>query len=126
MPVEQYSPETLLAAWEALGPSNSMSTELMDFCLAHLNRRLAENAVGPDAASAAKNEGQVDVFAMELPPPSRFQRRNGRSRNESTKSPPGPAMELFSTFNHASKLWSIPCGPQEGETYQQIAACPTY
>jgi hypothetical protein len=117
------SPETFLAAWEALGPSNSMSTELMDFCLAHLNRRLAENTAGPD--EAAKNERQVDVFAMGLPPPSRFQRRHGRSRNESTKSPPGPAMELFCTFNHASNLRSIPCGPQEEETFQQIAVCAT-
>jgi hypothetical protein len=80
--------ETLIAAWQALGSSQTLCDELQNLCLMHLSRmgRIVNAASSSNSTSNQPNTSDQRVFA--LPPPQRFTRR---ARISTSQPPAGPS-----------------------------------
>ncbi len=113
--------ENLIAAWQALGTSQPLCTELQNLCLLHMRRvsRLPHVRTDDNAAIVA-NTSTIEPSPSNrgsgvLLPPQRFARR---ARNSNVAPPVGPfkPVEVAQPVHKPADMeWAnVPDGPTDG------------
>jgi hypothetical protein len=125
MTPESYTRESLLADWQAIGPSQPLTGELQTLLLLYINRTGSASAHGTTDINQqvypTARYGPIPPIQSSAPPPQRFQRR-ARNHHSTPAGPCKPIEEwTWTTINAPSYLESgkgkdswqlaVPTGP---------------
>ena len=92
MSTHLHSKDSLIAAWQAISPSQPLSDELQDLLLMFLNKPKSEVVQMDQRAVSSRPSTILNKEDCNLlPAPQRFQRRRTTSHGQSTV-PQGPAI----------------------------------
>ena len=118
MTTQVQSRDSLIAAWQAVSPSQPLSDELQDLLLMFLNKPKSK-FVRLDQRAVSSRPSIPDDGDSSLPAPQRYQRRRNTSHEQSVV-PQGPAVCIYDIASAKTRrqaeadfdtLVSAPMGP---------------